>query len=89
MQATLLPDEWSALRSFFYSHQGMPFYFYNPRETVPAFSWDPSGMNTVGRYIVAFDGTWSETYGHERGQMVSGAFKGYAATVSLGLREIV
>jgi hypothetical protein len=89
MQETLLPDDWAALRTFFNAHQGRAFYFYNPRETVPAFSWDSTGANTVGRYTVAFDGTWSETYGHDRAEVVGGIFKGYAATVSLALREIV
>jgi hypothetical protein len=89
MQQNLSPDDWSALRSFYYAHQGRAFYFYNPRETVPPFSWDATGQNTVGRYTVAFDGTWSETYGHERAEVVQGAFKGFGAMVSLGLREIV
>jgi|SRR5215831_1530503 len=85
MQQMLVPDDWQALRTFFYNHQGRAFYFYNLRETVPPFSWDPTGQNTVGRYTVAFDGPWTETYGHERGQITSGSF---GATVSLGLREI-
>jgi hypothetical protein len=88
MQQVLLPDDWQALRSFFYNHQGVPFYFYNLRETVPPFSWDPSGQNTVGRYTVVFDGGFDETYTHERAQMTAGVFKGFGATVALGLREV-
>jgi hypothetical protein len=89
MQQTLSPDDWQALRSFYDSHLGRPFYFYNLRETVPPWSWDPTGASTVGRYTVVFDGQWSETYGYERGEMILGYFKGFAATVSLGLREVV
>jgi hypothetical protein len=89
MQESLLPDDWSALRSFFYNHQGRPFYFYNPRETVPPYSWDSTGQNTIGRYTVTFDGQWSETYNRQRAEVVSGVMKGYAADVTLGLREIV
>jgi hypothetical protein len=89
LQQTLLPDEWQAMRTFFYQHQGVPFYFYNLRETVPPWSWDSTGQDPIGRYTVVFDGQWSETYGHERGQIVSGNFKGYAANVSLALREVV
>ena len=89
LQQTLLPDDWQALRTFFYNHQGRAFYFYNLRETVPPWSWDPTGQDPIGRYVVAFDGALSETYGHERGQVVAGVFKGYGATVSVGLREVV
>jgi hypothetical protein len=88
LQQTLLPDDWQAMRSFFYTHQGQPFYFYNLRETVPPWSWDPTGQDPIGRYTVAFDGQWSETYAYERGEVVLGVFKGYAANVSIALREI-
>ena len=89
LQATLVPDDWLALRGFFYTHQGRAFYFYNLRETAPPFTFDPTGQNPIGRYTVAFDGQWSETYGNHRGEVVAGVFKGYAADVSLALREIV
>ena len=90
MQQTLSPDDWQTLRQFFYNHQGRPFYFYNLRETVPPFSWDATGQNPIGRYTVAFDGTWSETYNAHRAQYdpESKVMKGFAADVSLGLREI-
>lgn len=94
MQQFLPPDQWDQMRTFYFANQGRPFYFYNLRETVPPFSFDPTGQNPIGRYIVAFDGQWSDSYGHERAQMIPGApgtapvFKGYAASVSLGLREI-
>ena len=88
MQQTLLPDDWKALRGFFYTHQGRSFYFYNLRETVPPWTWDPTGQDPIGRYTVVFDGPWSETYGYERAGITTGVFTGYGATVSLGLREI-
>ena len=88
LQQTLLPDDWQALRTFYLQHQGRAFFFYNLRETVPPFSFDPTGNATVGRYTVAFDGAWSDTYGHERSEVISGVFKGFAATVNIALREI-
>jgi len=91
LSQTLSPADWQSLRAFYYAHQGRAFYFYNLRETVPPFSWDPTGGNTVGRYTVAFDGSWMELYGHERAQMTGAppVFQGFSATISLGLREIV
>ena len=80
MQQLLIPPDWQALRAFYFAHQGQPFYFYNLRETVPPFTFDPSGQDPIGRYTVAFDGTWSDTYGYQRAG---------GATVSLGLREII
>jgi hypothetical protein len=88
MSQSLIPTDWSTLRTFFFAHQGRAFYFYNPRETVPPFTSDPTGANTVGRYTVAFDGPWSESYTNERADVSGGTFHGYAATVSLSLREI-
>lgn len=92
MQQTLLPTDWQAMRDFFNRNQGRAFYFYNLRETVPPFSWDPTGANPIGRYTVAFDGEWTETYGRERAEMQGTppalVFKGFAANVSLALREI-
>jgi hypothetical protein len=85
MQRLLTSDDWSTLRAFYYAHQGVSFYFYNPRETVPPFTSDPTGQNTVGRYTVVFDGSWTETYGNERMQKDGS----HSATVSLGLREIL
>jgi hypothetical protein len=42
---------------------------YNPRETVPPFSWDNTGNDPVGRYTVVFDGGWSETTSIGRAQI--------------------
>jgi len=65
-----------AMRQFFIQHQGKAFYFYNLRETVPPFSYDPSGLNPIGRYTVVFDGQWSDTYNLAR------------TDVALQLREV-
>lgn len=69
------PD-WAAMRTFFLARQGRAFYFYNLRETVPPFSYDPSGNNPVGRYTVVFDGQWSDTFNVAR------------TDVALQLREV-
>ena len=69
------PD-WAALRDFFIAHQGRAFYFYNLRNTVPPFSYDPSGNNPVGRHTVVFDGQWSDTFNVAR------------TDVALQLREV-
>jgi hypothetical protein len=69
--------DWDNMRQFFMLHQGKAFYFYNLRETVPPFSYDPSGADTIGRYTVVFDGQWSDTYNVAR------------TDVALQLREVV
>jgi hypothetical protein len=68
---------WAALWSFFLAHKGVPFYIYNPRETVPPFSYDPTGNDSLGRYTVVFDGGWSETTSMARAQ------------IGFSLREVV
>jgi hypothetical protein len=83
IQRTLMPAEWTALWQFYLQQQGRAFYFYNPRETVPPFSFDPTGQNTVGRYTVVFDSAWSETYTNQRRDQT-----GFGASVQLALREI-
>jgi hypothetical protein len=44
------------LRAFYLAHIHTPFYFYDPFETSPQFSHDPTGAATVGRYTVVFEG---------------------------------
>lgn len=48
----------SALRDFYDARKGPtePFYFYDPYETSPKFSHDPTGQAIAGRYIVRFAG---------------------------------
>jgi hypothetical protein len=62
----LLRGDWTLLRTFFYDHQGKAFWFYHLRETVPPWTFDPTGQNPIGRYTVAFDGQWSDTVGMAR-----------------------
>jgi len=53
---------WQALRNFYTTHIGVPFYFYYLRETSPPYSYDATGAAPAGRYTVVFDGGYSETY---------------------------
>lgn len=53
------PTSLVALRTFFDAAKGGAFFFYNPSETVPPYSPNPSG--TVGRYLVRFNSDWSQT----------------------------
>jgi hypothetical protein len=73
----LTPSQWTTLRTFYFAHVGIPFYFYVPRETIPPFSPDPTGQAPDGRYVVVFDSAWSESSAIARG------------SVSLALREVV
>ena len=53
------------LRDFYDARKGPeePFYFYDPYETVPKFSYDPTGSATQGRYTVRFEGAWEQSVG--------------------------
>ncbi len=64
----LPPTPLQTLRDFYEARSGPvePFYFYDPYETNPKFSWDPTGVATTGRYTVRFDGEWSQTVGPGR-----------------------
>lgn len=61
----LAPAQLSALRDFYEARKGSqePFYFYDPWETNPKFSYDPTGQVTQGRYTVRFEGTWEQSAG--------------------------
>jgi hypothetical protein len=76
MTRPVTPSQWSTLWQFYQQHPNDPFWFYNLRETVPPFHWDPSGNATDGRYIVVFDGTWSDEFRLGR------------SNASFGLREV-
>jgi hypothetical protein len=65
----LVLAEWQGLWDFYKTHKGKPFYLYNPRETDPPFSYDPTGQDPTGRYTVVFDSGWSETTAMPRGQV--------------------
>ena len=64
----LTPTLLQALRDFYDARKGPqePFYFYDPWETVPKFSYDPTGVATAGRYTVRFEGTWDQMVGMGR-----------------------
>ena len=55
----------AALRDFYDARKGPaePFYFYDPYETDPKFSHDPTGQATQGRYTVRFEGAWEQSVG--------------------------
>ena len=61
----LSPTALAALRDFYDARKGAtePFYFYDPYETSPKFSHDPTGQATAGRYTVRFDSEWSQSVG--------------------------
>ena len=61
----LSPSALMELRNFFDARNGAtePFYFYDPYDTNPAFSYDPTGVATAGRYIVRFNGDWQQSSG--------------------------
>ena len=58
----LTPAQLQALRDFYEARNGPqePFYFYDPYETNPKFSHDPTGQVLAGRYTVRFDSGWSQ-----------------------------
>jgi len=61
----LTPAALQTLRDFFDARNGStePFYFYDPYDTNPRFSYDPTGVVTVGRYTVRFNGDWQQSSG--------------------------
>jgi len=61
----LTPAQLAALREFYEARGGPtePFYFYDPYETNPKFSYDPTGQATEGRYRVHFEGAWEQSAG--------------------------
>ncbi len=61
----LTPAALQALRNFYEARGGMlePFYFYDPYETVPKFTHDPTGQALAGRYTVRFDSNWEQNTG--------------------------
>jgi hypothetical protein len=52
-----------ALRDFYDACNGPTdaFYFYDPYETSPKFSHDPTGVATTGRYTVRFNSEWNQS----------------------------
>ena len=56
------------LRDFYDARKGPeePFYFYDPWDTSPKFSHDPTGGATAGRYTVRCEGYWEQMVGMGR-----------------------
>lgn len=67
----LTPAQLASLRNFYDSRKGPiePFYFYDPYETNPKFSYDPTGQAVPGRYIVRFWGPWEQSIMLVRGDV--------------------
>ncbi len=59
----LTPSQLETLREFYEDRNGAqePFYFYDPWDS--AFFYDPTGVETTGRYTVRFDGAWNQSVG--------------------------
>jgi len=55
----LTAAQWNSLRAFYFANKHTAFWFYNYREC-PNWHWDMTGVSTVGRYTVVFDGGWSD-----------------------------
>ena len=57
-------------RDFYDARKGPEesFYFYDPWETNPKFSHDPTGAATIGRYTVRFEGPWEQSVGLGRAE---------------------
>lgn len=64
----LTPVQLGTLRDFYDARKGPtePFYFYDPYETSPKFSTDPTGQAVAGRYTVRFAAEWSQSVGPSR-----------------------
>lgn len=59
----LTPTDLQTLRSFYEARKGPvePFFFYDPYETNPKFSYDPTGRAIQGRHTVRFNCEWSQS----------------------------
>jgi hypothetical protein len=59
----LTPAQLVVLRDLYDARKGPTesFYFYDPYETNPKFSHDPTGQAVAGRYTVRFEGEWSQS----------------------------
>ena len=64
----LTPTLLGAFRDFYDNRSGPlePFYFYDPWDTSPRFSYDPTGVATAGRYTVRFEVAWEQSVGLRR-----------------------
>ena len=67
----LTPAQLQVLRAFYEARNGPaePFYFYDPYETNPKFSYDPAGQAVQGRYTVRFNCEWSQSVSPRRAEV--------------------
>ena len=67
----LTPGQMGTLYQFWTDRNGgmEPFYFYDPYETNPRFTSDPTGATMTGRYAVRFDSSWSQSCNLGRGDV--------------------
>lgn len=67
----LAPAALQALRDFYDARSGPtePFYFYDPYDTNPKFTHDPTGVATTGRYTVRFESEWNQSVGLGRAEV--------------------
>jgi len=67
----LTPLQLQELRDFYEARNGPaePFYFYDPYETSPKFSHDPTGQAVQGRHTVRFNCEWSESLSAGRAEV--------------------
>lgn len=58
----LTPAVLAEFRAFYDARIGQTdsFYFYEPSETNPKFSYDPTGQALTGRHVVRFEGSWEQ-----------------------------
>jgi len=63
LRKQLTPSQLVTLRDFYEARKGPtePFYFYDPYETNPKFSHDPTWQAVAGRYTVRFAGAWEQS----------------------------
>jgi len=67
----LTPAQLQVLRAFYEARNGPaePFYFYDPYETNPKFSYDSTGQAVAGRYTVRFNCEWSQSLSPGRAEV--------------------
>jgi hypothetical protein len=61
MTKRLTATDWKTAYDFWKATKHKSFYFYDPYETSPKFTIDPTMARTIGRYKVCFDGDWDES----------------------------
>jgi hypothetical protein len=59
----LTPAALATLQAFYDARKGPqePFFYYDPHDS--GFTYDPTGVQVLGRYTVRFEGAWNQTVG--------------------------